>query len=152
MTGKNAKLSRSLAKSNKRHIFATLGGATLALLVSACATVAPSTPEDIVRQRAEARWTALTKQDFPKAYEYMTPSYRAVVSSEQFRGQYGVSGQWTNAIIHSVSCEAESCEVSVRVTTKVNVPQMAGRIPEITTYMSEKWVREDGQWWRYEAI
>ena len=141
----------SASQGVRRSATAT-GLAALALVLTACATATPSTPEDLVRQRAEERWGALVKQDFQKAYDYMTPSYRAVVSSEQFKSQFGAAGQWTNAIVHAVTCEAESCDVQMRITTKVNVPQMAMRIPEVTTYMTEKWVREEGQWWRYDAI
>ena len=43
------------------------------------ASQAPKTPEQIVVERAEARWQHLIKQDFAGAYAYLTPAYRDVV-------------------------------------------------------------------------
>ena len=59
---------------------ALLATATLAL--AACAGLQPKTPEDVVRERSEARWDALIKRDFDKAWEYTQPAYRALVGQK----------------------------------------------------------------------
>lgn len=120
--------------------------------LGACASLQSSTPEQEVAQRAEARWAALIKGDFNQAYGYLTPSFRAVVTAADYRKRFGAAGAWTNAIVHKVECEAESCTATIRVTTQVRVPLFATKVPETTTYLDEVWVREDGQWWRYEAL
>lgn len=125
---------------------------TLALGLGACASLQPKTPEEDVTQRAEARWAALVKGDFDQAYGYLAPSFRAVVPAADYRKRFGAAGQWTNAIVHKVTCEAESCKATIRVTTQIRVPLFATKVPETTTYLDEIWVREDGQWWRYESL
>ena len=40
----------------------------------------------------------------------------------------------------------------MRITTKMRVPLFAAKIPEVNTYVDERWVREDGQWWLYEKL
>lgn len=50
---------------------ALLATATLAL--AACAGLQPKTPEDVVRERSEARWDALIKRDFDKAWNTPSP-------------------------------------------------------------------------------
>ncbi len=123
-----------------------------ALALAACASNSAKTPEQIVVERAEARWQHLIKQDFAGAYAYLTPAYRDVVPQEQYRRRFGSAGAWTNAIVHEVSCEPEACTVKMRITTQVRVPLFATRISEVTTYMDERWVREDGQWWLYQSL
>ena len=123
-----------------------------ALALAACASNSAKTPEQIVAERAQARWQHLIKQDFAGAYAYLTPAYRDVVPQEQYRRRFGSAGAWTNAIVHEVSCEPEACTVKMRITTQVRVPLFATRISEVTTYMDERWVREDGQWWLYQSL
>ena len=129
-----------------------LGVAALASALAGCAGLKPKTPEEVVAQRAEARWAALIKGDFDGAYAYLPPSFRAVVSAPDYRKRFGAAGQWSNAIVHKVSCEAESCKATVRITTQIRLPRFAMTLPETTTYLDEIWVREEGQWWRYEAL
>ena len=40
----------------------------------------------------------------------------------------------------------------MRITTQVRVPLFAAHISEVTTYMDERWVRENGQWWLYQSL
>ena len=123
-----------------------------ALALAACASNSAKTPEQIVAERAEARWQHLIKQDFAGAYAYLTPAYRDVVPQEQYRRRFGSAGAWTNAIVHEVSCEPEACTVKMRITTQVRVPLFAAHISEVTSYMDERWVRENGQWWLYQSL
>ena len=77
-----------------------------------------------------------------------TPEQQVAQRAERF----GSAGAWTNAIIHEVTCEPSVCKVKVRITTKMRVPLFAAKIPEVNTYVDERWVREDGQWWLYEKL
>lgn len=123
-----------------------------ALALAACASNSAKTPEQIVAERAEARWQHLIKQDFAGAYAYLTPAYRDVVPEAQYRRRFGSAGAWTNAIVHEVKCEPEACTVKVRITTKLHLPNFAARLPEISSYIDERWVREDGQWWLFQSL
>lgn len=128
--------------------------AALALLaaLAACAAPVAKTPEQLVAERAEARWQHLVKGDFTAAYGYLMPSYRALVPEQSYRQRFGAAGAWRNAIVHQVDCEPAACKVRVRVTTQVRIPQFARHIPEVNAYVDERWVREDGQWWLYEKL
>ena len=126
--------------------------ATGALLLAGCSALPPSTAEAIVAQRAEQRWAAMIDGDLEKAWEFTQPGYRAIVKQKDYRKRFGAAGQWSNAIVHKVSCEAESCKATVRITTQIRLPRFAMTLPETTTYLDEIWVREEGQWWRYEAL
>ena len=60
-----------------------MAGACALLLVSGCATVVPD--EDLVEQRAMARWNALLSDDLAGAYEYLSPAFRSSVTSVQYQ-------------------------------------------------------------------
>ena len=127
--------------------------AAAAIAVSACA-IQPQTTEDAVMSRAQQRWDALVAKDFKKAYSYMAPSYRALVTPEAYVKKFGTGGRWTSVAVHSAKCEAERCQVKVRVEANVKIPlpgQRLGAEQHLSSYYDEPWVREDGKWWHYEA-
>ena len=129
---------------------ALLATATLAL--AACAGLQPKTPEDVVRERSEARWDALIKRDFDKAYAFTQPAFRAVVKPDAYKQRFGSAGTWKGAQIHEATCEAARCTVRVRLTTAINIPRFARSIPEVVGYHDEVWVRDQGQWWFFEKL
>lgn len=132
-----------------------LSGLLLAgALLGGCASMQPQTPEEQVMSRSQERWDALVTKDAKKAYDLMTPSFRALISQEDFQRRMPSAGRWTGASVHSAKCEAERCQVKVRISASVaaNLPGMRrGQTTGVTSYFDEPWVREDGQWWFYEA-
>ena len=121
-----------------------------ALWLGGCAALQPKTPEQVVQERAEARWAALIDGDFEKAWTYTQPGYRAIVKQKAYFRQFSGAGQWLGAQVHQATCEAERCTVRIRLTTKVLIPPFAGR--DMVGAIDETWVREDGQWWYYQAL
>lgn len=120
------------------------------LLLAGCAGQQIQTPEQVVAQRAEARWAALVDGDFEKAWTYTQPGYRAVVPARGYRARFGGGGQWLGAQVHGVTCEPERCTVQIRLETEVILPGF--RKQAFDSFFDEAWVREDGQWWYYQAL
>lgn len=133
--------------SYRLWLAAALAGA---LLVAGCDSLQPRTPEEEVEQRAEQRWDALIDGDFSKAWEYTQPGYRELVKQKDYRRQFGAGGEWQDVQVHSVTCEGSRCEVRLRVNTKILMPPAAER--NVVGTVDEIWVREDGQWWYYQAL
>ena len=119
-----------------------------ALALAGCAALPPKTPEALVPQRVEARWDALSQGDFPAAWAYTQPAYRAIVKQADYAKTFGAGGQWRGVQVHQVSGEAERCTVRIRLTTRVTLPPFRGQ--ELTGALDETWVREDGNWWYYQ--
>ena len=138
----------STSPARRATLAALLAAGALAL--AGCAALQPQTAEQVVAERAEARWTALIDGDPDIAWEYTQPGYRAVVTKKQYSRRFGGAGQWTGAQVHGVTCQAERCTVKVRLTSRVLVPKFMGK--EITGFFDETWVREDGQWWYFQAL
>ncbi len=124
--------------------------ATGALLLAGCSALPPTTAEAIVAQRAEQRWAAMIDGDLEKAWEFTQPGYRAIVKQKDYRKRFGAAGQWKSVQIHGVQCEPERCTVKLRLTSLVMVPPRINR--EVIGYLDEIWVRDEGQWWYYQAL
>ena len=133
---------------SRRALAPLLAAGVLAL--AGCAAFTPKTPEQVVAERAEARWDALIHRNFEKAWEYTQPAYRALVAQKDYSKQFGAAGQWKGVQVHQVTCEPERCTVRLRLTSTLNVPRFQGQ--ELIGYIDETWVRSDGQWWFYQSL
>ncbi len=115
-------------------------------LLSACAGLAPSTPEEAVRARAQARWNAMLAGDLQQAYQFLSPASRAVMSFENFRARFGAMASWKSAEVFKVTCEQpDHCLATIKVTYQPLLPR--GSIGTIETSVDEVWLLESGQWW-----
>ena len=120
------------------------------LVLAGCAALSPAPPEELVRQRAQARWAALIDGDWSKAYQYMAPSYRAVVEQKRYANQFGGGATWLAAEVVNVTCAEDRCTVRMKVTYQP-VIGMRGGEPS-STHFNETWIREEGQWWMFQRV
>ena len=108
-------------------------------LVAGCATVPERPAEEVVKARAQARWDAVVKGDFDAAYGYFGPGTKAVNSLDTYKASinkdFYKSGQ-----VEQVTCEAEKCEVQVKV-------EYVFKGSRIKTPLGETWIRQQGNWW-----
>ena len=133
-----------------RFLFAS----ALVLGLSACATLTPSTPEDTVTKRSTQRMAALQKSDFQRAYEFMSPGYRATNSVRFFEADHvGLSMVKAFEVVDA-RCEEERCRVGLNVRFNLeDIGGMAGMRPtegprgETEMYFQENWVLINGKWW-----
>jgi hypothetical protein len=139
-------------KNLLRWLRLVTAGTIAAALAAGCASLGASSrpAEQIVLERAQARWNALVERDFAAAYAFLTSGYRAVVPLQTYRRQSTGPAQWEGAKAQSAKCEAARCIVSVEITFRLGLPGHADRVQ--TTYVDETWVLEDGQWFKYEAL
>jgi hypothetical protein len=123
-----------------------ISGLLLAALVAACAS-SQSAASD-VRQRAQARWDAVLAGDYDTAYGLYSPGYRSSHSRVDFEIEQRMRRvKWSSAEVQESSCEADVCTVVTRIGY-----QVAGAVPGLSQWQSEKdvkerWLRTDGQWW-----
>lgn len=114
-------------------------------LLGGCAAMPSGSPEDLVRQRAKARWDALVSGDLNAAYGYLTPSYRAIRDFNQFRATLSGAVQWKGFEVVGVECKPEACSARVRIDYSA-----AGMTGLFNTHYDEQWVMEDGKWWFFQ--
>ena len=123
-------------------------GAGLMLLVAGlagCAGIAPDAggQQDSwqqVSERASARWNALIAGDLAKAYEYLSPGARDVMTLDLYKSKIR-TGSWNKAIVDTVTCEKDRCEVVMLIDYRHR------EMKSIETRLNEVWLQDGGKWW-----
>jgi hypothetical protein len=118
------------------------------VLLSACATTPTASPEDIVKERAQARWDALLDGDFATAYSYYSPGYRSAMTVVDF--EIGIrmrKVQYRTAEYQGHSCEKNVCTVRFKVGYQVAKPVPGLGDWESDGMVSEQWIKSNSEWW-----
>lgn len=135
----------------KSFVSYRLGALALAASVLAgCASMAPSTPEAAVEQRANEYWKARQTGQVEKTYALTSPSYRKVRTFDQFRLQFGGAAAVKSVEVTKVTCDLEKCVARIKLSV---TPALAGlKVGNIDTYLDETWLLEDGNWWHHQDL
>lgn len=123
--------------------------ALCATLLAACATTGhkPS-PEQLVQERAKARWDALLDDRIEDAWGYFTPGYRTGLSLAAYHRRLAARRiLYTGAEVTGSTCSETSCKVKISVDFAVmgalpGVPRM-----DSTSPVEEDWVFTAGDWY-----
>ncbi len=136
---------------SRARLLRLFAAAAASAVLAGCAAFAPDSPEERVRARAQARWDALLAGDFEKAYAFLSPGSRGVVSLPQFRNSIGAAASWKSAKVHGVTCQqADRCKVTMLVNYTPLLPRP--RVGNIETSIDETWLLEQGQWWLPQGL
>lgn len=106
-------------------------------------------PAKIVPQRALERWNLLINHQPVKAYEYLSPGYRATHTLDQYVAFIGTARlRWKAATVTSQQCESEVCTVVLTVNSTIPA-QLANASKDIEheAPVTEHWVLSEGQWY-----
>ncbi|MHB9101634.1 MAG: hypothetical protein ACYC2E_09000 [Sulfuricella sp.] len=119
--------------------------ALLAMGLAGCAGIARDAggqqdPRQQVSERASARWDALIAGDLAKAYEYLSPGTRDVMTLDLYRKKIR-TGAWQKAKVDTVSCERDRCEVVMLIEHSYR------DMKSIESRLNEVWLQEGGKWW-----
>ncbi|HKK57574.1 hypothetical protein [Marinobacter sp.] len=115
-------------------------------LVAACSDNRP--PEEIVAERAQARWDAMVERDFEKVWEFFPPGLREQTSQAVFAVEYARRPiRWDSARVTAVDCEKRRCEISTEVSYTVagGPATLAGM--QNSRSVKGVWIEIDGEWW-----
>lgn len=106
-------------------------------------------PAKIVPQRALERWNLLINHEPVKAYEYLSPGYRATHTLDQYVAFIGTARlKWNSVAISSQQCEAEMCTLTLTVKSTIPAQMVAGSHDiEHEAPVTEHWVLSEGQWY-----
>jgi hypothetical protein len=118
------------------------------MLLSACAATSTVAPEDVVKERAQARWDALLTGDFATAYSYYSPGFRSATTVVDF--EIGIrmrKVQHRSAEYLDQNCEENVCTVRFTVGYRVVKPVPGVDAWENEGVVSEQWIKSDGEWW-----
>lgn len=119
----------------------------LVVLLSGCASY-QKTDDDVVVERAQARWDAITGNELEEAYTYYSPGYRSSTSLFDF----GVSIRnmrvlWTAAEYMDHQCEETRCKIRFNVSFRVHKPVPGMKVYDGKQVLEDTWIKTQGNWW-----
>jgi hypothetical protein len=136
-----------------RHSRALAGAAracallVVTVLLGACATTA-SRHDDVLVQRAQARWDAILAGDFDAAYALYSPGYRSATSRTDFELELRSHRiQWTGATYRDHTCEGKVCTVTFNIEFEAPRPVPGVRKWDGKSTIEDTWIETDGTWW-----
>jgi hypothetical protein len=126
---------------------AAIVGALLFTLMTGCAAVAPNS-DDIIAERAQARWDAVLAKDYAIAYAYYSPGFRSKVSVTDLEIKLRLQRvKWTSAKYRDHTCTEDVCTVRVDIGYQVGAPVPGVDVWNGFDLVEEQWVKTDGEWW-----
>ncbi len=118
--------------------------ATTAVLLMACGDNTP--PEEIVKQRALARWAIREQGKVDGLYEFLSPAKRQTVTKADYEKRLDGGFKYFDVEVRKVTCEQDNsvCRVTLYVGFEI-----VGQYGKNTagTVLEEKWIKEGKQWW-----
>ena len=115
-------------------------------MLAACAT-APK-PQDLLIERAQARWDAIMARDYDAAYALYSPGYRSATSRTDFEIELRSRRiTWTSASYREHSCDDEVCTVTFDIEYTAPRPVPGAGKWDGRSSVEETWIQASGQCW-----
>lgn len=119
----------------------------LAVSVLALSACADKTNPDNVDRRAVERWNDLIAHQAEKAYDFLTPGFRATQTREAYANAMNNRPlQWKTAKFNRKECDADRCKVHIDVTYAITLPGTS-KPTQTTTTLEETWLLVKGNWY-----
>ena len=117
------------------------------VLLSACATT-PASREEVIKERAQARWDALLARDYAAAYAFYSPGYRSTASVVDFEIKIRMQRiRWTSAEYLEQQCDENTCTVAFQVGYRVGAPVPGVSVWNGYQVIKDQWIKTSGEWW-----
>jgi hypothetical protein len=102
----------------------------------------------IVNERSIARWELLIAHKAEKAYDFLSPGYRATKKREDYAEEMNNRPvQWQKVYPYSQECEKpDVCVVNIQVDANVKMPGVSNAVSSVG-FVKETWIRSGGKWY-----
>ena len=102
----------------------------------------------VVSKRSIERWEFLIAHKAEKAYDYLSPGFRATKKREEYAKEMNNRPvQWEKVLPYSQVCDKpDVCVVNIQVDAKVKMPGV-GQMVSTVGFVTETWIRSHGKWY-----
>ena len=101
-----------------------------------------------VGQRAVERWDYLIKREAEKAYDYLSPGFRATKKRADYANEMNNRPiRWTKVYLHSEVCEKpDVCKIILMIEYEAVLPGTS-KPTSAPAFINETWIKDGGKWW-----
>lgn len=136
------------------HALARRAAALLALglLLAGCASegTRPDAKPDgkVAEKRAIERWEFLIKHEAEKAYDYLSPGFRATKSREDYAKEMNNRPiRWTRVLPYRSTCDKpDVCVLDLQIDFATKMPGVGTDVSSVG-FVKETWLRTRGKWY-----
>ena len=119
-----------------------------AMFLAGCQEAEQRPAEEVVQERAQARWDQLIDQQYAKAWEYFAPGYRETSPVEQYIASMSAvpsAGRWPMCCRPTARRPVARCDRGATYS----LPRASAGLDTVkpTRPVSETWIFSRGQWW-----
>ena len=133
-------------KSKKVHMARVAAGLAF-LVLAGCASMGRKEDSAVIKDRAIERWNLLIAHKADKAWDFLSPGYRATKPRDKYADEMNSRGiHWSKVGYGSQTCEEDTCKVHLFVDYNVKLGGPAGMVKS-SAPITETWVRVDGKWY-----
>ena len=102
----------------------------------------------IVNKRSIERWEFLIAHKAEKAYDYLSPGFKATKKREDYAKEMNNRPvQWQKVLPYSQVCDKpDVCVVNIQVDANVKMPGV-GKLVSSVGFVTETWIRSHGKWY-----
>ena len=102
----------------------------------------------VVEKRSQERWGYLINRQAEKAYDYLSPGYRATKTREAYASEMNNRPvHWTKVYPYGESCEKpDVCILTLQIDANTAMPGVGKNVP-VTGFVGETWIKTGGKWY-----
>ena len=133
---------------NKKVYFAKMVLVCGTLALAACGMVKKDENASVIQRKAVQRWDYLIAHQADKAYDFLSPGYRATTTREAYAtGMNNRPVTWKSVQFVDQSCTEDACTVHVKLKYDVAVNMHGVRTIQGDSPLTEHWIKDSGRWY-----
>lgn len=101
-----------------------------------------------VENRALARWNLLIARDGAKAYDFLSPGFKATKSRNDYANEMNNRPvHWEKVLPYSQQCDKPNvCVISLQVDSDVKMQGVSKAVSTVG-FVTETWIKSKGKWY-----
>ena len=105
-------------------------------------------PNKAAEDRAQERWNLLIAHKADKAYDYLSPGYRATKTREDYAKEMNERPvQWEKVLPYRQVCDKpDVCVIDLQIDAGVKMPGVSNKVSTVG-FVTETWIRSRGKWY-----
>lgn len=138
-----------MSDKNYTRFFRTTTLVTVLGFLGGCATNSAKKDDvSAIDKRAVERWNYLIEHKAEKAYDYLSPGFRATKSREDYAAEMNNRPvRWKTIKFVEKKCETDVCNVQLYITYTAPINAAIGKEVDGFSTLQEKWVHTQDGWY-----